>query len=396
MSHIKYYGYRVSQRQDASAPAFFVFYGLASEVTKWAGLKRIAEVPAGTQRLLRKARQNAIRRFFAASPVNTIPNNLLIAFNPTIATFAAAPCQQNGAAIDVSNRLGERMQLGSIEFDYEETTPEHQRPALVVDGQHRLYGAKDFENGNIPLLIVAMLDAQPVEQAFQFIVINNKAVRVHAESVKSIIADVDTEELALTDRLQRSGVKYGQAVPELMAVNNQQDSPFYNLLDWSHNREGRKLVPITAIETCLTQIQKGFDKLLGDNDEDSSIQIFLVVWTVIKNQFPGFWNETNQFLNKANVVALNELVTERIKGLWSMDLCDPLDDDSLRLRVAKIFENVPPDFWTTPWKITVQDNANVRRLIIGDVVKIIENIKMGDSWSADLKLIDPPNQPNLL
>ncbi len=194
------------------------------------------------------------------------------------------------------------MQLGSIEFDYEDNTPEHERPALVVDGQHRLYGAKDFEGGNIPLLVVAMLDVLPLEQAFQFIVINNKAVRVHAENVKSIIADVDTEELALTDRLQRSGVKYGQAVPELMAINNQPESPFHNLLDWAHNREGKKLVPITAIEACLTQIQKSFDKLLGDNDEDSGIQIFLVVWTVIKGLFPEFWEETNQFLNKANIV----------------------------------------------------------------------------------------------
>ncbi len=79
-----------------------------------------------------------------------------------------------------------------------------------------------------------------------------------------------------------------------------------------------------------------------------------------------------------------------------MDLCDPLDDENLRLRVSKIFEHVPSEFWTTKWKITVQDNANVRRLIIGDIVKIIENIKMGDSWFADLKLIDPPNQPQLL
>lgn len=91
MSHIKYYGYRVSQRQDASAPAFFVFYALANEVTKWAGLKRIAEVPAGTQRLLRKARQNAIRRFFCSFSDEYYSKQSVDSFQPSHRELRASP-----------------------------------------------------------------------------------------------------------------------------------------------------------------------------------------------------------------------------------------------------------------------------------------------------------------
>lgn len=62
---------------------------------------------------------------------------------------------------------------------------------LIVDGQHRLHGISEFLYEDLPVLVVCMVDASVQEQAFQFIVINNKAVRVPTDNVKAIIAHLD-------------------------------------------------------------------------------------------------------------------------------------------------------------------------------------------------------------
>ena len=56
-------------------------------------------------------------------------------------------------------------------------------PALVIDGQHRLFGAEDI--GNIPFTFVSILDADWEEQVFQFCVINKCAKAVDDDVITS-------------------------------------------------------------------------------------------------------------------------------------------------------------------------------------------------------------------
>ena len=58
-----------------------------------------------------------------------------------------------------------------------------------------------------PILLVALIDASSDEQAFQFVVINNKAAKVPTDNVKAIIATVSENDLR--DRLLNAGVNYG-------------------------------------------------------------------------------------------------------------------------------------------------------------------------------------------
>lgn len=160
---------------------------------------------------------------------------------------------------------------------------------------------------NMPVLIVALLDADVQEQAFQFIVINNKAVRVPTDNVKAIIAEID--EKRLSQRLQAAGVRYGEISPILYELNILDASPFKDLLDWDLNRGGTRIVPLTAIEQALRYMRAEFTML--DEDEDSLLDIFCAVWRGIKAAFPGLWAKDNKLMKK---VCLNDDVG--VRGMY--------------------------------------------------------------------------------
>jgi DGQHR domain-containing protein len=193
-----YFGCRVAPRDNEDAIRLAVFPAFAKDVLQWAGIRRIGETDKGVQRILKDTRVKAIKRFLQSDQRNTIPTSIILAFSPGSAEFTGL---EDGLAecapgIDVLNGLGARLSWGTISFSLDSDALEADRPALIVDGQHRLVGM-NADDEDLPVLIVALLDASPEEQAFQFVVINNKAAKVPTDNVKGIIADFDEENLRL-------------------------------------------------------------------------------------------------------------------------------------------------------------------------------------------------------
>src|SRR5262249_37445077 len=160
------------------------FVALAKDILKWAGIRRVGEQPKGIQRILKGTRVNAVRKFLTVNGTNTIPTSVIVAFSPAIATFTSylnvmSECFKN---VDIKNSVGEKLDWGILAFDFSEPVQEHDRPALIVDGQHRLQGMTKVDE-DIPVLVVALLEASLEEQAFQFVVINNKAAKVPTDNV---------------------------------------------------------------------------------------------------------------------------------------------------------------------------------------------------------------------
>ena len=258
-NQLKYTGTQVTQREDESSPKFFTFYAPTSEITKWAGIKRTAEVERGTQRVLNPPRVKSIARYLSADLQNTLPGCIIIGFASNKASFQEAEMQVDG------NRCADKIQNGILTIDFENGSAEHEKPGLIVDGQHRLKGSEKFTDEDIPLLCVAILDSDIVEEAFQFIVINQKASKVKTTNIKSIIAEIGSIEERLAERLSKSGIRYGENTPILTRLNSDETSPFYKIIAWEINERdanAESLVQITAIETCLKQIQVKFDDYL--------------------------------------------------------------------------------------------------------------------------------------
>ena len=58
-------------------------------------------------------------------------------------------------------------------------------PALVIDGQHRLFGAAKVEE-DIPFLVCSLVKPEWKEQVFQFTVINDKALGIPKPFITSL------------------------------------------------------------------------------------------------------------------------------------------------------------------------------------------------------------------
>lgn len=388
MEDRRYFGCWVTQREDSDTPRFFIFQARAKDIREWVGIRRIAEIEGGTQRLLRPARSRAIARFLEADPTNTIPNSILVAFAPSKATFGSlggriAECIPE---VDPYNQCSGQLDWGILEFSFEPNQPEHLRPALIVDGQHRLEGMSEYDKENVPVLVVSLVDADVQEQAFQFIVINNKAVRVPTDNVKAIIADLDVAQLQ--ERLLEAGVRYGDVSPILRDINDLESSPFRNLLDWPYNREekeeGERRVNLTAIEQSLKFIRVLFP--FFEDDEDSLVGFFCAIWRAAKANYPDLWGKDNKLMTKVNINALNEYIAERLKHAWEFDLIDIFDPDAVEKQVLGILQLLPQAYWTAEWSIRIQDNANVRRIIKEDLNKLAQNYKLRRPWSEGLEL----------
>lgn len=379
-----YFGCRLVQRVDEDTVAFFVFYARARDIKEWAGIRRVTESSDGIQRVLRPTRRKAITRFLGSKSVNTIPGNILLAFNPDTTQFTSLSQSLSACVPEVNlfNDCEGQLDWGRLVFQFESGLEDQSKPALIVDGQHRLYGISDFEEENLPILVVSLIDAPIQEQAFQFVVINNKAVRVPTDNVRAIIAQIDEEELQ--ERLLKAGVSYGDKSPVLRDINDLPTSPFQNLLNWPYNRDGSQLVPLTAIEQCLRYLQTLFPSL--EDDEDSLVELFCAIWRGVRNSYPDLWGRDNKFMKKVNINALNEFVGNRLKFAWEMNLIDIFDSAAVEQQVVNIVKLLPKEFWEEEWSVRIQDNANVRNLIKADLDTLANNSKLRKSWREDLKL----------
>lgn len=242
----RYFCIKVKQRIDADAPEFVVFVANAKDITDWVGIRRVGENENGIQRVLKPPRVKAIKRYFESNPHNTIPVSAVIAFDPNTAVFEDLNDQVAAAVpgTNINNGLGQNGRWGVLTFNYEPGTPEDQRPAIVVDGQHRLKGMA-ASNDEIPIGVAAYIGIAPQEQAFQFVVINNKAQKVDTKNVKAIIRNVDED--LLERRLLKAGVSYGKYPATLGDIDELEESPFYQMLDWPLNPTDNKKVYLQVV-----------------------------------------------------------------------------------------------------------------------------------------------------
>lgn len=383
----RYFGCRIGQRLDANSVVFFAFYARVKDIVAWIGIRRAVEKAEGTQRIWRKTRSTGVTRFMEADPINTIPNNILVAFPPEAKTeFVSVEAELQGCIQldDLKNACGPRMDWGFLQFEFDPDVPEAERPALIVDGQHRLYGLVELEE-DVPVLVVALLNASAEEQAFQFIVINNKAVKVPTENVIGIIADFNDQQLL--PRLKKAGVSYGDMplLSVLTEISDDAASPFQGLIDWTYDKEGKKIVPLTAIEQALTELQNTF--LFLRDDEDSLFEIFCAIWRGVKNTYAELWGQKNKLMTKVSINALNTYLGDRLSYAWQLGFLDDIFDvDKVEDNVKAMLKLVPIDFWKAQWSIRVQDNANVRSVIAADLDTLTSNVKLKKLWYDGLVL----------
>jgi len=387
MAKREYFGCKVNQRGVGNCVEFVVFIANAKDIMKWAGTRRVGEHNDGTQRILKESRVRQVTRFLDADERNTLPTNVTIAFADGTSQFHPLGSIINAMIPQITSdeMLAEKLEWGVLSFEFEEGLPEHQRLALIVDGQHRLNGMAQFERENLPVLVSALIDSSPEEQAFQFVVINNKASKVPTDNVKAIVAS-QLDETELQRRLLYAGIKYGKIAGILREINDREDSPFRNILDWPLNKESQRMVSLTAIETCLKTIGKRINVL--DKNDEAIKEVFLTIWLAASQQFDELWATHDKFMSKINLVALNEYLAEKLAFAWEVDLIDIDQLDQIESHMKMTLAALEADFWVKEWNIKLSYSALVRTLIKSDLHTMAQNSKNPhNKWHSGLELL---------
>ncbi len=121
------------------------------------------------------------------------------------------------------------------------------KPALIVDGQHRVFGAADARSGDVSFLVCAMPSSSWRDQAFQFVVINEEARPVDATVLYDIFGSSLTR-VEATDVRRRLGTAGKDVEKKIAAVvaYRDEDSPFFNMVELRVNDLPKSVKPFLS------------------------------------------------------------------------------------------------------------------------------------------------------
>jgi len=352
------------QRADAG-PLVASFVAPSGEIERWAEVQRLKHDGPGHQRLRSESRVRAITRFLEQDERNTIPTSVVVALQiPDFEEPSAGTC-------------------GTI------TIPDgaDPRPGLVIDGQHRIYGVAAHDNST-PLHVVALINPQDEEIAFQFLVINSKASKVPTDHVKLLSLHYAKDELA--DRLKTARMVLGRH--QFVGVaDNSPESPFYKSVEWpteSPEADSARvnLVLPASIEQAIVVIQR---KNLPDLEtDDALIEFFFTLWSSIKKHWPRLWKPESKLLQKVGLVTLTTFVIEDLVPLADRGEIDLADPDATRQEIKdNILDHLDPEFWERSWAAKSLDTTAGRLMVVDALRTMRRNLRRGVNWDADLQSV---------
>lgn len=374
----RYKALKFAQRSDKKAPSFMVFHAAAGEIAQWADVDRLSPGnPDGAQRPLRDLKVKKVAGYFGADARNTIPTAVVIALDESALDFDSKPDADAG---------------GTAKFGTLTIKLDNGKPGLIIDGQHRVFGAQRFA-GDTRLSVVAFLGDDQAERAFQFVVINNSANKVSRDHIKALNLQYDRD--TLNERLIKSaGVSLG------VSENKYEDleildatAPFKGLIDWPTNANG--YVASTALESGLSETR---DKAALLGIEGLERDIFLQIWSEIKEQYKTIWGKydpkspkSSRLLTKVAIYALTVFILDNMLSTQraSDTPIDFADGDGLEKLVQRVTSRIEAEFWTADWKLTELDTASGRQRLVEALYIIESNKRFGRPWYDKVPFIDP-------
>ncbi|MEI8574771.1 DGQHR domain-containing protein [Methylomonas sp. LW13] len=370
-----------SQRNTSNSPRFCLFRAKVSEILQWAAIQRLSKNdPAAIQRDPKRTRILGIKRFLEREPRNTIPTAVILTLDNIDITFVSIDEQQD------QDRVITDSGLAVLKINLPNNISDSEKPGLVIDGQHRLKGIEAYDCQTC-VNVVALLDADADEKAFQFLVINNKVAKVSVDHIRALNLNYNTARL--TDRLKDARLSLNDNVGSVGVMDKDSESPFKGLIKWPNNMsyDGDKannegFVMPAAIEAAI-----GFIKSLGvgDLDDNESIdEFFITIWNVISTEWKSIFNNNkgNKLLDKVGIVCLTEFLVRELRSMsinkhTKFSMADP---DKVAEYTKDILEGINADFWTSEWKSTSYDTRAGRDQIVASLQSIYGNISDGKPW----------------
>lgn len=354
-------------QRGSTGPRCVLFQAPVSEILQWADIGALGPKSVGAQREKKEARVVAIKKFLEADSNNTIPTALIVAFESGRASFS-----------EKSPGVGELQVKGGAT-----------KAATIVDGQHRLYGINEF-NPKTQVAVVGLIDANAVETAFQFLVINNKSSRVAATHTKALLAKMKNTTLA--SRLKVAKIAFdAEGIRDIDLINSDKESPFYQSIDWTTTPIPKRMVQATAIELSLDYLSGlGISEF---DDRDVRRSVFLVIWKTIKSEWSPIWVKDSRLISKVGIVCLTRFIADLITNWADNDDLDieVTDLEQVQEQTTKIIGHMDKRFWTTAWAEKAQggfDTSQGRDRVLAAIVQMYRNGRKQIPWYTEIDILD--------
>lgn len=291
------------------------------------------------------------------------------------------------------------------------------KPALIIDGQHRVYGAAAIGTQGLPFIVCGLYDPSWEEQVFQFTVVNLKPRRIPPSVITSIAAlSLTRAELDRVEaRLVQAGIKMAE-VTMMSLVAYDEKSPFASMVEM-HVREPEsrsERLGYGAMKRIAKVWYRGNRKsltLIAKNlfdtnnvahararwrDERAWFDFFCLFWDEVRRRHPEeLWEKspTNHLLVGYSLWALQEAILTSADGQvpshWKVMNKEATYEeraDELRSRFLEILGEAlkcfPSELWTRPWAKVSQDTNAGRKELADIFKKFIEEGQTSGRWKA--------------
>lgn len=248
------------------------------------------------------------------------------------------------------------------------------RPATIVDGQHRVWGAYHSDRAPIVFNVCAIKDTTWIEQVFQFVVLNKLAKPIstsfltgllNTSLTNSEVRDIETRlENIGVDNKDRKIVKY---------LNYDDRSPFSGMIaeagevtgiDNSGRLSDKGMIKLakrwTQIGGTKLEIQMFFTVLGATNlttarkkwrEYETWVEYFFTFWQAIKDRYEkdGIWVKDADY-SLLYIVTMHAIQDMFLENLAAANYAFSGMDD-FRQRVSKFFADVPGTFFQG-WEAT--------------------------------------------
>ena len=285
--------------------------------------------------------------------------------------------------------------FGSLPDDRQEAIKNYvesvSKPGLIIDGQHRVFGAKDVSENSIILPVVLLPGLDFAEQVFHFYILNNKAKPLSATELRRTISTslTNQEISSLWQRFEDADVD-PEATRWTHKVGTDPDSPFKDLIDFGLGGTGflkenvayqliAKFVNMPAKYSLLYSEIPSFEK----PKDDGRLNYFYAFWNAIKRRYTDVWadgiaNGGNQLFMKATLIVLQAYLLDQLVQYTSMKQQmeggpSPFHDlDDLDKAVRGALGFLPPEFFAEEWQVKQVDTSDGHRFLRGQIETAIQ------------------------
>jgi len=258
-------------------------------------------------------------------------------------------------------------------------------PGLIMDGQHRIFGAKDAADGSVvlPLVIVPGLDVS--EQVFNFYVLNNKAKPLDKRQLRSIIATSLTgaEISKLYARFSSSGLRADEA-QWTYRVHTDIASPFSGLISLrltddvapiDDNVMDQVVGRFIKLPRTYKPLKKGIDWEVGDPDYSNRLALFYALWRAVRDSFPKAWEAaaegSGQLFQKVALLQTQEFVLDVLKQVVAFKEKSPFaSPEDLYDNAMVALKPVPELFFLKEWKRKGLDTGPGKTFFLDQLKKV--------------------------